>query len=154
MVPTLKVVGAHVRISQMRYVAGFAVVEDAAFVRAVSLPAPAHGDEASQLEELHRAVTELLADIHPDALALRVSEAVTGSRNAHQAEGAILAAAGAVGVPVKQWVGAGLLKPSGLKSGSFAQRIAALCAQVSDAPAKPKEIVEAVAAARASIVRS
>jgi hypothetical protein len=150
----LKVIGAHVRISNKRYLAGFAAVEDATFVRGVSLPAPAHGDDASQLEELHRAVTELLADIRPESLALRVSEAVTGSRTAHQAEGAILAAAGAVGIPVKQWVGAGLLKPSGLKAGTFSERVAALCAQVSDAPAKPKEIVQAVAAARASIVKS
>jgi hypothetical protein len=147
----MKVLGAHVRVANERYLAGFAVLEETSFSRHVSLPAPAEVDEGHQLQELYRTAVDLLDDVQPELLALRVSEA--GRYRAQRAEGVILAAAASANVSTELWLGAGLLRPSGLaRSSSFAERVAALCRQVSDERIRPREIEQAVAAARASVV--
>jgi Holliday junction resolvasome RuvABC endonuclease subunit len=152
----LRVIGAHVRASDRRFLAGLAVVDDDRLVRGVSLPAPADSDIGRQLEELYVLARDFVNEFEPEELALKVTEARAKSALAvaHRAEGCILAAAGDKGVPVTLWFGASLRTPSGLEShSSVQQRVEALCSELSQMPTE-NEVAQAAAAARASIKRS
>jgi hypothetical protein len=91
-------VGAHIAIQGGRFVAGFAVVDDAfQLVEQFSISAPPDETEAAQFHELFDRTRDLITHRSPDLFALRVSEITGGSnlaRLAHRGEGVVLAAAG------------------------------------------------------------
>jgi hypothetical protein len=148
----LGVVGAHIRVGNGRYLAGFALVDGRELQLERSVPAPADADLGRQLEELYELSRDLFQQFAPDVLALKASEARGGSlKIALRAEGCVLAAAGVRGVSVRVWHGAGLKRPAGLGPTSSVQDcVDALCGELSQTPAT-SEASQAAAAALASI---
>lgn len=151
----MKALGAHVRIQEGRYVAGFASLDDNQLTLEQSFPAPADETEAGQLGELYSRVGDLLNRTNPDLFALKVSEIARNSPNAviaHRAEGALL---GAVGrhraLEISLWSGPRLWKPAGFKSPAKTQAsVEALCAGLTPKP-KSSESRQAAAAAVAAL---
>ena len=151
----MRAIGVHVAVRDGRYIAGFAVVEDATLVTSISFAAPSDEDEAAQLHELHRRAGDLIDHHRPDLLALRVAEIRGGGTRAavaHRGEGAILGAAGKErDLPVSTWVRASLVRPSGLDRAARSTEITdALCATLDRAPAE-SEARQAAAAAVAAL---
>jgi hypothetical protein len=113
----MRVIGAHVKIEDGRYIAGLSVIEDGCIVAELTYPAPADRDEAGQLNDLYEWAGGVVGKHHPDEFALRTAEfQAIGLRTdlARHAEGALLAAARHGGaLAVSQWSRQKLIKPLG-----------------------------------------
>jgi len=144
------VLGAHVRVSGGRYLAGFALVRDDTLVDAWHLPSPA-SEEGGCLAELHRFALGLFDSHSVDAFSLKGSEAGTAKAliAATHAEGALLAAAGTRGVKSKVWTGPGYRAAVGARNNAHVLEVteAALSGDWSGRP----ECQQAAAAGLAAV---
>jgi Holliday junction resolvasome RuvABC endonuclease subunit len=151
----MKVLGAHIRIHDGRYVAGFAVVQHDQLLAQQSYPAPADETEAGRLGELYSRVGDLITRTTPDVFALKASEIARQTANAvtaQRAEGVLL---GAVGrnrtLPVSIWSGRKLWKPAGLSaSAKTRESVDSLCSRLTPQP-DTDEARQAAAAAVAAL---
>jgi Holliday junction resolvasome RuvABC endonuclease subunit len=151
----VKALGAHIRIRDGRYLAGFAVIDDDRLIDEQSLPAPADETEAGQLGELYGRVLDLIARSKPELFALKASDINRSSANAvaaHRAEGVVLAAAGRErSLKISSWSGPKLWKPAGFKApAKTKESVDALCARVAEQPSTD-EARQAAAAAIAAL---
>lgn len=152
----MRVAGAHVRVSDHRYLTGFAVLENRDVVDVLSLPAPSGSDEGRQLEELHTITADLLAKFAPQQLAISVTATQRQADRAiaQRGAGVLMAAAGAAGVGVKLWSGSGLWSPAGLtRNAAHQESVEALCRKLSGKPTDTTEVAYAAAVALASLKR-
>lgn len=113
----MDILGIHVRTSGGRYLAGFALLDDATVVDSWSHPSPA-GDATARLADLYRFTADLLEQHPVDAVSIKGSEAGSSKAltEATHAEGAILAAAGTSSVKSKVWTGPGYRGAIGAKN--------------------------------------
>jgi Holliday junction resolvasome RuvABC endonuclease subunit len=151
----VKALGAHVRIRDGRYLAGFVVVDGDRLLLQQSYPAPADETDAGRLGELYGRAGDLIARTAPDLLALKVSEISRQSANAviaHRAEGVVLAAAGRQrSLGISLWSGPKLWKPAGFTgSAKTKESVDALCARLTQQP-DTDEARQAAAAAIAAL---
>jgi Holliday junction resolvasome RuvABC endonuclease subunit len=153
----MRVAGAAIRIEDGAYVVGLTLLEDDRVAADFSFTAPRDLDEAGQLGELFRRASDLLGEWSPDAVAIYRGEHARSPARAviaHHAEGAIMAAAGDRGLPVRSWTGRALGGAAGYSKAVTHERARArLLRELTEQPAT-QEGRFAAAAARASIVRS
>jgi len=152
----MRALGAHIRISGGRYIAGFAWIEDDQFIDSDSFPAPADRNEACQLGELYERTVGILGESAPELFGLKLSEInrqSAGAVVAHRAEGVVLGATIIrPDLPIEQWSRQRLFSPAGLDSrAKGSEVVAALCARLDRVPAKP-ECQQAAAAAVGSLI--
>jgi hypothetical protein len=151
----VKALGAHIRIRDGRYLAGFVVVEGDRLLVQQSFPAPADETDAGGLGELFGRAGDLIVRSAPELFALKVSEIPRNSANAvlaHRAEGVVLAAAGRPrALAISLWSGPKLWKPAGFtRSAKTKDSVDALCARLTKQP-DTDEARQAVAAAIAAL---
>ncbi len=148
--------GVFVRVQNGAYVAGFAVVDGETLVHEERFTAPPDEDLSRQLAELHGHASDLIEHYGIDAVAVKESEIRGGTREAsiaRRAEGAVLAAAGAIrDLTVTTWLGASMWRHAGFTSRpSNAEVVAALAESLEPAPTSD-ETTQAGAAARTAIL--
>ena len=151
----MKALGAHVRIRDGRYLAGFAVVEGDRLLLQQSYPAPADETDAGRLGELYGRVGDLITRAAPDLFAFKVSEIARQSASAviaHRAEGVVLAAVGRHrSLDVSLWSGPKLWKPAGFTGPTKTKELVeVLCARLTQQP-ETDEARQAAAAAIAAL---
>ncbi len=90
------VLGAHVKVKEKRYCAGFAWIDDLTLKGEDSFAAPADQTEDDQLRELLTRAEGVIDEVKPDLFVLKTAD-IQGKAPAtvaHRAEGVVLAAAG------------------------------------------------------------
>lgn len=122
----MDVLGAFVKVSDGRYLAGFALVQGTTLAGAWSFPAPSDGDEAVQLGELNSYAFDLIQQYGPEAVSVKGTEAGSAKAQAvsHHGEGSILAAAGRAGKPGTVWTGPGYRAAVGAPNNAGALKVA------------------------------
>lgn len=89
------VLGAHIKVKDKRYCAGFAWIDDLILKGEDSFVAPADQTEDDQLRELLTRAEGVIGEVKPDLFVLKVAEiqSKAPATVAHRAEGVVLAAA-------------------------------------------------------------
>lgn len=143
----MDVLGTYIRPDGERYIAGVASVTDGSLESTWSLPAPTGTDLGAQLDELYRFLRDRIEQSGAERLALLSVDVPRGKaapkRVTRRAEGAILAAAGAAGVPVDLWSDGQLRGHAGQSTQNAVDN---LCATLTGVPA-PDELRRAAAVA-------
>lgn len=152
----MRSLGAHIRIADGRYVAGFAWIEAGCLIGTDSFPAPADREEAGRLGELYERTMGILGEVKPDVFGLKISEISRQTANAviaHRAEGVVLGATIVrPGLPVELWSRQRLFSPAGLDSRAKGSEVVeALCARLDRAPVS-NECQQAAAGAAGSLI--
>ncbi len=156
----MKALGAHIRIDDGRYLAGFALVEcdgsGMRLLRQLSLPAPRDLDEAGQLLDLYARTRERISEGAPNVFALKLAETFRMNPQtilALRCEGAVLGAAGHTrDLKVELWPRQRLATPAGLtKSPKIDEILARLCSRLDQEPSE-SEVRQAAGAAVAALI--
>lgn len=122
----MDVLGAHIRVADNRYAAGFTLVTDDRIIDSWTFPAPADADEGVQLAELYQFALDLIARHNPDHVSIKGAEARSARALcvAHHGEGAVLAAAGDATKPARVWTGSGYRAAVGAPNNEAVLRVA------------------------------
>jgi hypothetical protein len=132
------VLGAHVKVKDKRYLAGFTWIEELTLRGDDSFAAPADLDEDGQLRELLTRTEGVIGEAKPDLFVLKTSEitAMSQATIAHHAEGVILAAAGGPdGLPVLLRSRQKLARYAG--SSRNTELVERLCEALNESPKSP-----------------
>lgn len=141
------VLGAHVKVKDKRYCAGFAWIDDLTLGGEDSFTAPADQTEDDQLRELLTRAEGVINEVQPDLFVLKTADIQVKSAAAvaHRAEGVVLAAAGGPdSLTVLMRTRQKLARHAGSQTNSVI--VDRLCGLLDKAPASP-ECREAAAAA-------